>query len=641
MQNYELSPGPGGSSYDDEFDREPLATRRAITFMPLGAERDDAFTLDLKTLELSRRGREIPLTRLLTTVLSYFVERPGALVERKELLSEVWRGTIVSNAAIDRAIADLRSLVGDDGKRQRVIRTVRGRGYRLVANVSQVVASSGSRRSMPFTERERVMRTLQDALESALVRRGRLVVIAGEAGIGKSRVCAEMLAQADTCGIRVVSGRCREIEGSPAFWPWIQLLRRGLREGVLDELPAAGRRLLGDPDVEPERAKDVATANMSPAEARRRLFDELAAPWIAAARREPLVLVLDDLHAADLQSLRLLAHLAGQISNEALAIVGTYGDVGADSQRDALLAEIAASPIATHEVLSPLSFTAVEAILARVVPEGTRVSSNVAALIHERSHGNPFFVHELIDAWVARGASRNLKTIRSSLPIGIRDAVAERFDWLSIDTQGVLLAAVVVGREFDLAVLARVLEEPAEKVLVALTEAEQLGIIERLDMTGLHYRFVHALFVDTLYEGLSQDHRVAQHARAAHAMRELHRCAADGIDDMARHYGASAAIDPRGAVAVSRRAAEKAAHALAYDEATGHLARALEILPPGAEDTERSDILLELVEHAAALLETGSSWDDRTARTQLERARALGTQLRLTGLVQRIDEIGA
>ena len=182
-----------------------------------------------------------------------------------------------------------------------------------------------------FVGREREIEQLREAADGALAGNGGLLLLVGEPGIGKTRTSEELATYAQVSGARVYWGRCREDEGAPAYWPWVQAIRGYVRDA--DPVAMAWQMGAGAAEIAqlvPEVAErlDIEPAGPSDSEeARFRLFDSVASFLVAAARDRPMVLFLDDLHWADEPSLLLLKHVAGEIGSSGLLIVGTYRDV--------------------------------------------------------------------------------------------------------------------------------------------------------------------------------------------------------------------------------------------------------------------------------------------------------------------------
>jgi len=190
-------------------------------------------TLDEALYELRRGAAAVKLEPKVFDVLRHLVRHRERVVSKDELLAELWPGEHVSESVLPRCITALRKAVGDTASGQHVIQTVHGRGYRFIAALE--IAADGevalAREEGPaeprgaFVGREDAMAKLRAALADALGGVGRLVLLVGEPGIGKTRTAEEIASDGRRAGALVLAGRCYEGDGAPAFWPWLQILR--------------------------------------------------------------------------------------------------------------------------------------------------------------------------------------------------------------------------------------------------------------------------------------------------------------------------------------------------------------------------------------------------------------------------------
>ena len=192
--------------------------------------------LDEARFELRRRGAVVKIEPKTFDLLAYLIRCADRVVSKDELLDAVWPDQVVSESVLPKCVAAARRAVGDARTPARVIQTVHGRGYRFIAAVERrdpVPSPRLARRppSAPFVGHVQAMARLRQALESSLAGRGRVALLVGEPGIGKTRTSAELATEARNRGALVLVGRAYEGEGAPAFWPWVQILRaaRGRR----------------------------------------------------------------------------------------------------------------------------------------------------------------------------------------------------------------------------------------------------------------------------------------------------------------------------------------------------------------------------------------------------------------------------
>jgi DNA-binding SARP family transcriptional activator len=452
--------------------------------------------------------------------------------------------------------------------------------------------------------RERELGTLGAALDDALAGRGGLVLLAGDPGIGKTRLADELASQAMQRGARVLLGRCWEAGGAPAYWPWVQALRSYVRD-VDSELlrgqigPRGGElaRLLPElrdlvPDLPPELTLDPETARFQ-------LFDAVAAFLRTAGEAQPLVLVLDDLHVADLPSLLLLQFVAAELADASVLAVGAYrpDEPGVHPAHAEALADLAR--LSSTSLLVPGLDVSDVGIFVEAVA-GLAPPPSLVEAVHRKTDGNPLFVGELVRMLAAEGRFQAVEDPqwRFAVPRGIRDVIGRRVSRLASECQRVLALASVLGREFSLDVLGRFSGLAPAALLELLDEALAARLIT--DVPGVlgRLRFSHALVRDTLYDGLAPSQRVELHRAAGRILEAIH--AADPephLADLARHFvEAAPAGEASKAVDCCRRAAEYASDVLAYEEAERLYRLALQALAYADGPTEaiRCDLLLGL-----------------------------------------------
>ena len=439
---------------------------------------------------------------------------------------------------------------------------------------------------------------LDAILADAAAGRGRVVLVVGEPGIGKTRLAEEAARRAASQGVRVAWGRCFEGEGAPAFWPWVQIARELLAGVEPEELHS----LLGPSSAElsqllPE-LKELGTGLEPPplvdlTAARFRLYQAVTRLLGRLAEVRPLMVVVDDLHWADVASLRLLTFLAAELPDARLVVIGTYRDVEAVAGQPLAdtLGALAREPVVERIPLRGLGKAEVGRLVA--TRTGTQPAEQLVQAVHDRTEGNPFFVTELLRLLESQGrleAHDATAAARQAIPVGVRDVLQRRLARLPEQTNAVLLAAAVVGRSFDLDLVEAVTQLDDERALDAVEAGLVAGLVVEDETSVGRYRFAHALVRETLYEQLSRVRRARLHARVAEAL--LGRHGPDHPEhtlELAQHQWA--AITVTGAEAALPSVLAAADHAmarLAYEQAEQQLRRALELLgslPPSAERT--------------------------------------------------------
>src|SRR5215216_6001505 len=452
-----------------------------------------------------------------------------------------------------------------------------------------------------FVGRERELERLRQAVDAALAGRGSLQLLVGEPGIGKTRAAEELATFARVSGARVYWGRCREDEGAPAYWPWVQAIRSYARDAhpvalawqlgggaaeVAQLIPEVAEKL----DIEPAKGSDSE-------EARFRLFDSITSLLLAAARDRPLVIVLDDLHWADEPSLLLLRFAARELGSSGLLILGTYRDVelGRHHPLARVLTEISGLEGSARLPLKGLSVGAVERYIEMTA--GAPAPAGLARAVHEQTDGNPFFVGEVVRLLASEGKlTAGGSAAELQIPQGVREVVGRRLDRLSEETNEGLRIAAVIGRDFEEDLVWRVGQHEPESLMKSAQEA----IAERLvsDLGDGRYSFAHALVRDTLYEELSPPKRSALHERAGLAIEEI--CGGnvdERLGELAHHFLEAA---PRGDLAkgidYAQRAGEQDMEQLAYEDAVDVYGRALEVLElmDQPDESLRCQLLLAL-----------------------------------------------
>lgn len=408
--------------------------------------------------------------------------------------------------------------------------------------------------------------SLQRALGAARAGDGRLVLVAGDAGMGKTTLLETLGPAARDGGAALLWATGWEGLGAPAFWPWIQVLR------------AAGLELPG-----PDR-------DAGAEEARFRLFDAVCSGLRALATTRPLVIVLDDLHWADAGSLRLLHFAAGDLRRAPVLLAGAYRDVEVDgTETGDLLAAMTAQRIQ----LRGLDRRAVGELLAATA--GQEPPAELVSAVADRSGGNPLFVQELARLLAAQGAPTAGRAsvagsglasgagAATAVPDSIRPVLARRLARLSQPCQTLLTTAAVIGGSFGVDVLAPASGEAPAAVLALLDEAVRARLVVE---EGLgHYGFGHALVRDTLYSGVPLDGRVGLHRQVGEALEAAG--GSDRLAELAHHFLEAA---PGGEVAravdYAERAGRRALELLAYEEACALFSRALDALRLTAVDQE-------------------------------------------------------
>src|SRR3954454_3703321 len=463
--------------------------------------------------------------------------------------------------------------------------------------------------------REAELSRRSQTVEAAIAGQGTIVLIGGEPGIGKSRMAEALARHAAAAGARVAVGRAWEAGGAPAFWPWVQAIRTLLREDQIDQI------------------SDLVGPALDESEGTRfQMFQSIAALLRLIAAEAPIALFLDDLHAADAPSLLLLRFIAADVVGTRVAVVGCYRDTEVGPGLSETLAELAREPIVERVRLKGLDADATSRLLTQTL--GRPPPTGLAVRVQAETRGNPLFVGELGRLLATEGVPTDAAE-RLPIPEGVREAIRRRVERQSRNCRTALGLASVLGREFELATLARVSDPSEAELSSAIEEATAARLVEAAPGTGERLRFSHILVRDVLYEDIPAPVRLQLQRDVAEALEVLHGGnPGPWAAELAHHYLAAGIDATAKAIDYCERAGHAAATQYAYQEAARWYSRALEVLEArGSPDPERRrDRLLSLGEPAsragigeearlalrrAAACAEEYGWPDRLARAAI------------------------
>jgi tetratricopeptide (TPR) repeat protein len=481
-----------------------------------------------------------------------------------------------------------------------------------------------------FVGRSAELRLLHTALEEATAGQRRLLLLAGEAGIGKTRLADEFARRASATGALVVWGRCWEAGGAPAFWPWIQILRALTAHHDIDEITGLAshgapilRELLSELSGTSRTADEdkLRPGSLTQGDtARFYLFDAMAMLLAKLAWICPLVLIFDDLHAADRSSLLMLRFLARERWDSRLLLLGTYRDLEAHRIKGVgeLMTALAREGRLLH--LSGLTHTDVETYIRDAT--GAAPPDGLVRLVHQTTEGNPFFLDEVVRLLDMPTREGQLARQGLRIPEEVRETIRHRLAPLRSEALEALAVAATIGREFDTTLLGAVCDLEAEPLLDLLGEAVRGGVLVEVHRPVGRFSFAHALIRDTLYEDLSPARRVTLHRRVGEALERL----SDPdtyLPQLAHHFfQAVPAGGAEVAISYAMRAGHQALAHLAYEEALAHFERAAEVASTTAATSAlRCDLAIATGQAQAKL---GMS---TAARATFERAAAVARGL--------------
>ena len=565
-------------------------------------------------------------------LLSYLMRNPGRVVPKEELLDALWSNEVVGESVLTRCVSCARKLIQDDSRSPKFVRTAHGRGYEFVAPVSAetirspgssvppdadlagVLAETGTPSAVrPFVGRKEEARILTEAIRNVRSEHHRLILVSGEAGIGKTRLVEEVTSLAESAA-EVHWSRASETEGAPPLFMWQRCLRSIAKERsmkvalrALRDATGGTRQLLLGTD----RFSAAEVVGWDSPSTRFRTFDAILCALSELARQREFVLVLDDLHNADLTSLLLLKFVVEQGRAAPFLIFGTLRDAdpATDPTRRAVLTGLLSTP-GPHLSLRGLDRAEVREFLG---VHDTRDDER----LHLRSGGNPLFLSMLA---IDSGSTDSSAPLSSAL----RQAVLDRLRALPRRTVELLTLGAVFGADFEGAMLARA---------AGLSEAECVDGLRvagdaRIALRGPKDRwaFVHDLVREVLYDELSAGERAKAHHKVGSILetypeyREARHAAtlARHMILAGNHAGAARTLD------LSIRAGAHALRSFAFEEAIEHFSRSRELLATSAE--------LDPATECAVLLDLGlsqvSAGEREAARSTLqaaaEKAREVG-----------------
>ena len=498
------------------------------------------------------------------------------------------------------------------------------------------VTGAGQARLTPFIGRDVERASLRRLVDDALAGDGRLALVAGEPGIGKTRLVSEIGREATARGMQVLTGHCVEMSGAPPYLPYVQMIEQAIDN---PRSPLALREALGDVAAEIARIApalrrvfpDIPPPIELPAELAGRYVWNSFSEFIGrAAQIQPLLLVLEDLHWADESTLLLTEYLAPLLPAMPVLVIGTYRDVEVDPHHPLarVIGQLAHRHLVERVSLRRLSFDGVGAMLRTLT--GQAAPEELVQLIHRETEGNPFFVEEvylhLVESGVLlddRGRLRSdLRVDEVSVPESIRLVLGQRLDRLAVSTRKVLIAAAISGRAFTSEIVGEVAGANEDALVEAFDEAERARLLTPGTVRG-ELMFSHELIRQTLLSGISAARREGLHVKAANAISRLYS------DDLEAHAGelayhlshAGRSGDPAVLVHYLNIAGERAFDAAAFDDAVGYFEKALSLMPNDGQLGRA-----QLLERLAMALRSVGRWEDAlgTMNDALDRYEALG-----------------
>ena len=458
-----------------------------------------------------------------------------------------------------------------------------------------------------FVGRDEPLELIVNLWKRAMEGERGVVLLAGEPGIGKTRLATELAKRAHEQGATVLFGRCDDELGVP-YQPFVEAITWDTDHAAPELLGERLGRYGGEltrlvPDL-PERAPGLPAPLQSDPETEQYRLFEAVTGWIAAASRDaPMLLVLDDLHWAAKPTLLLLRHVVSSGEPMRLLVVGTYRDTDLDRMHP--LSE-ALADLRRREDVSRVSLTGLDAggvvdFLERTA--GHELDDNgraLAAAIHAETEGNPLFVGEVIRhlAETGRVYERDGRWTTDDpsavgIPEGVREVIGRRLSRLSEEANETLTLAAVIGRGFELDVLVGIGDADEDAVLERLEGALEARLVREVGVG--RYQFSHALVRSALYDEVRPTRLARLHRRIGETIEALHAKHLDRhLGELAHHFSRGVTGDPTQALEYCRRAGEHALNQRAPDQAVDYFEQARELLDDNDVEDERLRVELLL-----------------------------------------------
>lgn len=461
-----------------------------------------------------------------------------------------------------------------------------------------------------------------------------VVLLSGEPGIGKTSILDDVATWAFQDGATVLRGGSSQAEGMPPYLPFLEALGLYMQNCPATQLEiqsATTIRALTPlfPELAARLENFPTSSPFPPEQARFRLYEAIGTFLESIGASHTLVLILDDLHWVDSASLDLLSHVIRRQRTARLLILGAYRDceIGQNPALASSIAELSRQRVLTTIPVTPLSWSEIEALAERLL--GGLLSSDMHTPLYTYSGGNPFFAEELLQYWIERKCLIQkqdrwivVAPLDQALPPGIVDTLCQRFARLSPDCIDHLRVAAIIGRSFDLSLLATLKETTSEKVEECFIEAARSHLV-RVEQTGT-FTFSHDCVRAYLYADVSPSRRQLLHARIGSVLEtrfdQGKPLSTYQLAQLAFHF-ARGDDRTRGST-YSERAGTRALEVAAAAEAVNHFRIAIDLLDPN--DERRSDLLLQL---SQALLLTDQDKENELIATSQDQQLRLALML--------------
>jgi len=577
--------------------------------------RFDGFEIDVERLELRRDGEAIRTPPRVVELLVLLATSTDRVMTRSELHESLWPGRTVGQTALSKLVRSARHAVGDSLRDPRLIQTVRGRGLRFGGNASF---------QAPILGREKDLARLNQALAGAIAGQGQVAVVAGEAGIGKTRFAEEVMSSAKSQGFCVLrAAPLLEADPDPlSLW-------NSILAGLVSDLDDAEIATLLGPDasvlaqafpaLESRVSSDRPPRRLGPDHARLRLFRAVIRLVTSAMARRPLLLVLEDLHWVDDASLALIDLLLPEVKERPILILVTYRCESVGHKTRALLMKLTNWTRLTQLELTGLPEERVAELVRWTT--GSRPSEERLQEICRRTSGNPLFVRQLALSEQETGEDGGVAV--GDTPLARSSLIAERLRRLSPDGRRLLELGALAKGDFSAPMLSLASDLEPDRVRRELVAAVRAGLLKQTHPDRERYGFVHALVRDAVFSQLLDEERAEGHERLGEALEALYpEPRLSDLEALAYNFGRATSPDARRkALDYGRQAGERWMSLLQYGRAAARFERVVELLGEGGHPEARYEAL---VAWAKALVGIGRIADSREVYANaMEIARGL------------------